>query len=234
MPRTRCDNCEGYFEDISDRMDQFAERNEALGWELTKSLWAVPQAFGESSYVTPSWLIRSVRKKLTFPFFVDRYWKRRPTGKEWMIQAVLGINHGAKGERASITSISAATDVTLLPPAGVVSWNDPTSPDIKASSSLLAKALPRLTPFLFSHTAAFTALKINRVDVGVWRDGAHALVLATNLNYFPAMLDVDALGLGRVGGVEQVLDGGAKEAKAGASRMLVFEETGTGAWIIKV
>ncbi len=45
-----CDDCKGEFEDISTRMDVFAERLNALGESRTKSVWAVPQAFGGSEY----------------------------------------------------------------------------------------------------------------------------------------------------------------------------------------
>lgn len=127
--------------------------------------------------------------------------------------AVLGINHGAKG---------------------VVSWNDPTTPEIKAASVLLARALPRLTPFLFSHTAVFSAAKVGRVDVAVWRERGRALVLATTLGYVGAEVQVKELGLGRVGGVERVLDGGARAVGGGEGMRLVFEKVGTGAWVVKV
>ena len=43
-----CDNCVGEMEDISTRMDQFADRLDALGQAQSKSVWAVPQAFGGS------------------------------------------------------------------------------------------------------------------------------------------------------------------------------------------
>lgn len=43
-----CDNCIGEFEDISARMDEFAQRLHILGEERTKTVWAVPQAFGGS------------------------------------------------------------------------------------------------------------------------------------------------------------------------------------------
>lgn len=46
-----CDNCKGDFEDISDRMDEFAERLWAEGWERTKAVWTVPQAFGDETCV---------------------------------------------------------------------------------------------------------------------------------------------------------------------------------------
>ena len=69
-----CDNCVGEFEDISRRIDQFGERLGALGWERTKAIWTVPQAFGNASY-----------------------WDRIPTGKEWVVQSLLAVTHGALG-----------------------------------------------------------------------------------------------------------------------------------------
>ena len=47
-----CDNCHGEFEDISTRMDEFADRLFTLGWDRTKAVWTVPQAFGGSSCVS--------------------------------------------------------------------------------------------------------------------------------------------------------------------------------------
>ena len=46
-----CDNCEGSFLDISNRMDEFAERLDVLGETRTKTVWTVPQAFGGSEWV---------------------------------------------------------------------------------------------------------------------------------------------------------------------------------------
>lgn len=46
-----CDNCRGEFEDISDRMDEFAQRLFVLGWETMKAVWTVPQAFGNDTCV---------------------------------------------------------------------------------------------------------------------------------------------------------------------------------------
>lgn len=70
-----CDNCVGEFEDISTRMDEFKERLWDLGWDRTKAVWTVPQAFGAA-----------------------QYWNRIPTGKEWLVQSILGINHGGLGK----------------------------------------------------------------------------------------------------------------------------------------
>jgi hypothetical protein len=46
-----CDNCAGAFEDIRDRVAQFKERMEALGWDRTKAIWTVPQGFGSAQCV---------------------------------------------------------------------------------------------------------------------------------------------------------------------------------------
>jgi len=87
-----CDNCEGRFEDISKRLDEARTRLRILGWEKTKLIWAVTQAFGGEEYV---------------PFFChvskiyslgSRFWSRPPTGREWLAQALLSINHGARGD----------------------------------------------------------------------------------------------------------------------------------------
>ncbi|KAH9914061.1 uncharacterized protein BXZ73DRAFT_92854 [Epithele typhae] len=69
-----CDNCQGEFEDISTRMDEFAQRGFIDSWELSKAAWTVPQGFGASEY-----------------------WDRVPTGQEFIVQSVLAINHGALG-----------------------------------------------------------------------------------------------------------------------------------------
>ncbi|KAF8188635.1 hypothetical protein BJ912DRAFT_967980 [Pholiota molesta] len=97
-----CDNCKGSFEDISTRMDEFKERIFINGWERTKAVWTVPQGFGNDTY-------------------------RYPTGPEFVVQSIVGINHGG---------------------LGVMSWDDPTSTDIKASASLLALSMPKMTPFI--------------------------------------------------------------------------------------
>ncbi|KAH9929422.1 uncharacterized protein B0H18DRAFT_1117456 [Fomitopsis serialis] len=69
-----CDDCLGNFEDISTRMDNFAYRLWATGWDTTKSVWTVPQGFGGGEY-----------------------WPRVPTGPEFVVQSVLAINHGGMG-----------------------------------------------------------------------------------------------------------------------------------------
>ncbi|KAI9431205.1 hypothetical protein H4582DRAFT_2204099 [Lactarius indigo] len=69
-----CDNCVGDFEDIRNRMDDFATRLEVLGWERSKSVWTVPQGFGSSEY-----------------------WSRTPTGAEFLVQTIVAVNAGARG-----------------------------------------------------------------------------------------------------------------------------------------
>lgn len=93
-----------------------------------------------------------------------RYWTRIPTGQEWVVQAILGINHGA---------------------LGVVPWNDPTPADIKTASSAFAKSLPNITPFLFNLQAAHSRgnYVVGGVDIATWSTGSQTLVLAANTNY---------------------------------------------------
>ncbi|KAK2038493.1 hypothetical protein LZ31DRAFT_599632 [Colletotrichum somersetense] len=67
-----CDDCEGKFEDISIRLDEFYRRDEILGWQKTQ--WFAPQAFGN-----------------------ETFWARYPTADEEVVMTVLSVNHGAKG-----------------------------------------------------------------------------------------------------------------------------------------
>ncbi|GKT83911.1 glycoside hydrolase subgroup catalytic core [Colletotrichum tofieldiae] len=67
-----CDDCEGKFEDIAVRLDEFYRRDEILGWQKTQ--WFAPQAFGN-----------------------ETFWARYPTAEEEAVMTVLSVNHGAKG-----------------------------------------------------------------------------------------------------------------------------------------
>ncbi|KAI0077012.1 hypothetical protein K474DRAFT_1175661 [Panus rudis PR-1116 ss-1] len=180
-----CDNCKGEFEDISTRMDEFAERLWILGWDRTKAVWTVPQAFGGSSY-----------------------WKRVPTGQEWVVQSVLGINHGG---------------------LGVVPWNDPTTADIKNSATTLAKAMPTMKEFILNPASAVGHAVVNRVDVAWWTVSGRTLILATNLNYNQTAVPLTSLHGVKIGGQSrQVFDSGAKiQGKA-----ILLESVGTGGWVI--
>jgi len=68
-----CDDCDGTFEDISDRLDLFTHYQEVLGLP-PKTFWGVPQAFGN-----------------------DTFWDRYPSVGEEVVMNMLSINHGAKG-----------------------------------------------------------------------------------------------------------------------------------------
>ncbi|KAI6013051.1 hypothetical protein BKA83DRAFT_685024 [Pisolithus microcarpus] len=131
----------GSYFNIADRVSRFKNRLEVMGWQRTKAVWTVPQAFGES-----------------------QYWTRRPTGEEWVVETILGINHGA---------------------LGVVPWADPTSNDIKASASAFAKSLPKITPFFFDAQSALsrTNCVFGGIDVATWTNGWQTLVLAANTDY---------------------------------------------------
>jgi hypothetical protein len=181
-------------------MDDFAERDLVLGWELTKSVWAVPQGFGNDTSV------HSIHTYFIFSIS-GRYWKSYPTGQEFIVQSAIALNHGAKG---------------------VVSWNDPTTPDIQSGASQLAKASLKFSPFLFSASATFRHYFIDGVDVGVWKDPKKGtFVLATNTAYIKAKVPLIALLLKPGSGVTTLLDSGAKVVSAN----IVLEGAGTGAFV---
>jgi hypothetical protein len=151
----------------------------------------------------------------------NRHWSRTPTGAEFLIETIVAINVGAKGS---------------------VSWNDPTTPEIKASASAFAKALPELTPFLLSSQLTYPPVNFthivtpDRLDFGVWASAdGRALVIGANLNnatasipasevISPAKLSVTGLGSPRV-----VLDGGSRIDDL----QIWFDNLGSGAWIFE-
>ncbi|KAF8128018.1 hypothetical protein EV363DRAFT_1512354 [Boletus edulis] len=161
----------GTYFDVSDRVASFKNRLEVMGWERTKAVWTVPQAFGNSEY-----------------------WLKTPTGEEWVVQSIMGINQGA---------------------LGVVPWNDPTSPNIKSSASAFAMSLPKITPYLFNPKSVRTAYVVGGALVATWKGEAQTLVLATNTNYVKQAINWKALDLEGVnvmtvftsGDVETVSDG---------------------------
>ncbi|KAG6826892.1 hypothetical protein H0H92_013998 [Tricholoma furcatifolium] len=182
-----CDNCKGSFQDISTRMDEFRDRLFINGWERTKAVWTVPQGFGNESY-----------------------WTRYPTGKEFVVQSILGLNHGA---------------------LGVVSWDDPTTPDIKSSASLLAIALTKMTAYITNPNASFRQVTTtNLIDVGLWTVGQEILLLASNMNYDVATLNLGDLGV-VCNEIVQILDSGAGASSDNTS--LSFESVGSGAFILR-
>ncbi|KAG6833418.1 hypothetical protein H0H87_007403 [Tephrocybe sp. NHM501043] len=182
-------------------MDEFRDRLFINGWERTKAVWTVPQGFGNETY----WKVMQLYGD-NYPIspFIPQ---RDPTGKEFVVQSVLGINHGG---------------------LGVVSWDDPTTPDIKSSASLLAKALSRMTLYITNPTASFRQVTIRRIDVGLWTVGKETLLLASNLNYETTSLQFKDLGLSSHN-VVQVLDSGARFSPDGT---LQFESVGSGAFVL--
>ncbi|KAL0065604.1 hypothetical protein AAF712_007382 [Marasmius tenuissimus] len=183
-----CDNCKLGFEDIVVRMEEFKERIFANGWEFEKVVWAVPQAFGNESY-----------------------WKRFPTGKEFVVQSILGINHGG---------------------LAIVPWDDPTPADIKSSASDLALAIPRMTTFILDPAVAFTNAKETPegIDVGIWTVGVETLVVATNIRYQSQTLDLTTLALGDIKAVSSILDSGASLS---GDTVVQFSEVGSGAFVVE-
>ncbi|KAF9529879.1 hypothetical protein CPB83DRAFT_811551 [Crepidotus variabilis] len=181
-----CDNCKGSFEDISARVDEYRDRLFVNGWERTKAIWSVPQGFGN-----------------------ETYWPRYPTGQEFVVQSILGINHGS---------------------LGIVSWDDPTTADIKNAASKLALISPQLAAYVLNPKASHAQVTVNRVDFGSWSLGTTTLVLATNLNYAATSVQFKDVGLSTANRIEQILDTGAKTDEIAG--ILSFESIGSGGFII--
>ena len=121
-----------------------------------------------------------------------------------------------------------------------MSWNDPTTPDIKASASLFAKALPDLTPFLLSssltqpHVNFTHVVTRDRLDFGVWASAdERTLVMGTNLNdtiaSIPVSEVISAANLSNVvlGSPHVVLNGGSSIDDL----QIEFNGLGSGGWI---
>ncbi|KAG9312366.1 hypothetical protein JVU11DRAFT_6739 [Chiua virens] len=161
----------GTYFDISDRVASFMNRLEVMGWERTKAVWTVPQAFGGA-----------------------QYWVSTPTGGEWVVQSILGINQGA---------------------LGIVPWNDPTTPDIKTSASALALSLPKITPYLFDHTSVRTAYVVEGISVATWKTATQTLVLAANTNYINGNVNWKDIGLEGTGAMTVYTSGMAEPVTGG-------------------
>ncbi|KAJ7596116.1 hypothetical protein C8J56DRAFT_395738 [Mycena floridula] len=182
-----CDNCQGKYQDISTRMDEFRSRIFINGWELEKAVWTVPQAFGNQSF-----------------------WPRNPTGAEFIVQAIVGVNHGA---------------------LGIIPWVDPNTDDIKASASSLALALPELVSFIASPLASFRqVLTGDLVDIGLWTVGSETLLLAANTGSRATSVKLSSFGLGRTH-VSELLNSGASVSADGTSIEMAL--AGAGAFIVR-
>jgi hypothetical protein len=148
-----------------------------------------------------------------------RYWSRTPTGPEFLIQTIVAVNTGAKGS---------------------VSWDDPTTPDIKASASAFASALPELTPLLLSSPLSdppvnFThVVTHDRLDFGVWASAdGRTLLIGANLNNATAAVSVSEvvsvanLSVAALGVPRMVMNGGSSIDFS----YVGFDNLGSGAWI---
>ncbi|KAG9309499.1 hypothetical protein JVU11DRAFT_10470 [Chiua virens] len=150
----------GSFTDVTERVTSYLNRMQVVGWERTKSVWSVPQAFGGVAG--------------------DHYWLRAPTGQEWAVITLLGINHGS---------------------LGAISWTDPSPADVKGNASAFALTLPRITPFLFNASVVRTNYIVGGVDIAVWSATNQTLVMATSMYYVSQTVswtDVNVDGSGAV------------------------------------
>lgn len=142
----------------------------------------------------------------------------------------MAIIHGALGK----WHYSAFRPLLLTPLLkGVVSWDDPTTPDIKAFASRLALSMPYMTSFILNPTATFRQTTIQGVDIGIWETNTGGtLILATNTNYSPVTVRiVDLLPSVRILNLEHILDTGTTVNFNQAD--ISFEAVGSGAFIMK-
>lgn len=163
----------GSYFDISDRVSSFQNRLEVMGWERTKAVWTVPQAFGSAqsvAFVTFLYLLLLTA--------LIRYWTRTPTGEEWVVQSIMGINQGA---------------------LGVVPWVDPNPEYIKVAASAFALSLPKFTSYIFGATSPRSNYLIGGVDIATWAAGFETLVLATNTDYVTSNVTWTDIGLSGAG-----------------------------------
>lgn len=127
---------------------------------------------------------------------------------------------------------------------GSVSWNDPTTADIKANASAFALALPDLTPFLLSSPLSQPAVRFthvvtsHRLDFGMWASAdGRTLVMGANLNNFMANVTLGEIfsaanQTGSVSGSRRmVLDGGGRII--GSQQQVMFGNVQSGAWIFE-
>ena len=131
-----------------------------------------------------------------------------PTGQEWVVQTIMGINQGA---------------------SGVVSWNDPTSEDIKSAASALAKSLPEMVPWLFDPAAVRKTYVVGGASVATWTKAEEGtLVLATNANYAKQMVEWSKVCL-EGSGVKVVFENGKVEVGDGG---LTLGPVGSAAFVV--
>ena len=125
-----------------------------------------------------------------------RYWLRAPTGEEWVVQTMLGINQGA---------------------LGVVPWADPTPADIKSAASAFALSLPMITPHLFDPKVVRWTYTIGGASIATWNSSRshQTLVLATNTYYVDQTVSWEALGLEGTNVTTVFVSGAVETASSG-------------------
>ncbi|KAG1894306.1 uncharacterized protein F5891DRAFT_1256151 [Suillus fuscotomentosus] len=78
-----CDNCKGTLYDVRARVQTFKDRLNILGFDRTKSVWTMPQAFGSGAYRNTA-----------------------PTGQHWAALGFTSFNHGALGRLCDVPDMN--------------------------------------------------------------------------------------------------------------------------------
>ncbi|KDQ56626.1 hypothetical protein JAAARDRAFT_36103 [Jaapia argillacea MUCL 33604] len=151
-----CDDCSAQLTDISSKFDHWSERRRWLGRSRDLAMWTVPQAFDGTT----------------------EFWNRVPTGPEFKLQTILGVNHGA---------------------VGIIPWDNPYPvPTLAQAAREIAPVFSQqLAPRILDHSSFRTTLSSNAsgVDIASWSSSYNntnqTLILLANLNYDSVVSEVN-------------------------------------------
>ncbi|KAE9382295.1 hypothetical protein BT96DRAFT_1010937 [Gymnopus androsaceus JB14] len=101
------------------------------------------------------------------------YWTREPTGEEWVVEAILGINYGGQvGVENSASGLALA----------------------------LTSRPSNMSAFILNPSSTFKQVTTSSgIDTGLWTLDGKTLLLAANMNYEDTTLEAAELGLGSKG-----------------------------------
>jgi len=193
-----CDDCTGSFEDIATRVDNFYQRLSVDGRSRGVSVWSVPQGFGN-----------------------DTYWPRYPTPQEFVVQNIVGLNHGS---------------------TGLISWDEDQNipPALLASAGIIGTALKDITSVIFAPGVKHTFVADDPVDVGIWvvpgsnGETERVMVLGTNIltGNVSAHLEIGGVIPKGETSISELLNTGAAVVESDGQLTIEFEGLGSIGFVI--